>query len=242
MADGIKIGNLDISAFKVGQSDCQIYLGSTLLYPSHYKLIAQYMNSTINRVGCNSNTTLTQSEVTGYTTSKMLMSSADIGDCTTEIGSLAFYQCKGLQNITISSGVTSIGSEAFYQCEGLQNITIPDSVTNIGEGVFNQCKLTNVTIGNGSVNIGRLAFGNNTRLKNVTIGSGCTSIDRTAFYGCTDIVSFTIKATTPPTIGSTGLDQAVISHIYVPRSAVNTYKTTTGWSNHASIISAIPGS
>ena len=33
MADSIKIGNLDISAFKVGQSDCKIYLGDTLLYP-----------------------------------------------------------------------------------------------------------------------------------------------------------------------------------------------------------------
>ena len=33
MSDTIKIGNLDISAFKVGSSDCKIYLGDTLLYP-----------------------------------------------------------------------------------------------------------------------------------------------------------------------------------------------------------------
>ena len=33
MADTIKIGNLDISAFKVGSDDCKIYLGDTLLYP-----------------------------------------------------------------------------------------------------------------------------------------------------------------------------------------------------------------
>lgn len=32
MADSIKIGNLDISSFKVGSSDCKVYLGSTLLY------------------------------------------------------------------------------------------------------------------------------------------------------------------------------------------------------------------
>ena len=32
MADTIKIGSLDISAFKVGSSDCKVYLGSTLLY------------------------------------------------------------------------------------------------------------------------------------------------------------------------------------------------------------------
>ena len=33
MADTIKIGNLDISAFKVGGADCSIYLGDTKLYP-----------------------------------------------------------------------------------------------------------------------------------------------------------------------------------------------------------------
>ena len=33
MADTIKIGNLDISSFKVGSNDCKIYLGDTLLYP-----------------------------------------------------------------------------------------------------------------------------------------------------------------------------------------------------------------
>lgn len=33
MADTIKIGSLDISAFKVGSDDCKVYLGDTLLYP-----------------------------------------------------------------------------------------------------------------------------------------------------------------------------------------------------------------
>jgi hypothetical protein len=32
MADTIKIGNLDISAFKVGSDDCKVYLGTELLY------------------------------------------------------------------------------------------------------------------------------------------------------------------------------------------------------------------
>lgn len=42
MADTIKIGNYDVSCFKVGSSDCKIYLGDTLLYPkqvvSYYKV------------------------------------------------------------------------------------------------------------------------------------------------------------------------------------------------------------
>ena len=30
---GIKLGNIDVSYFKVGGADCSIYLGDTLLYP-----------------------------------------------------------------------------------------------------------------------------------------------------------------------------------------------------------------
>ena len=63
MADTIKIGNLDISAFKVGSSDCKIYLGDTLLYPqstpptpvsSCYEVIpqpfSQYFSTTYDSV------------------------------------------------------------------------------------------------------------------------------------------------------------------------------------------------
>jgi hypothetical protein len=28
----IKIGNIDVSSFKVGSADCRVYLGDTLLY------------------------------------------------------------------------------------------------------------------------------------------------------------------------------------------------------------------
>lgn len=43
MADSIKIGNLDISAFKVGSSDCKVYLGDTLLYPQSQPQTLQWV-------------------------------------------------------------------------------------------------------------------------------------------------------------------------------------------------------
>ena len=43
MADTIKIGNLDISAFKVGSSDCKVYLGDTLLYPQSQPQTLQWV-------------------------------------------------------------------------------------------------------------------------------------------------------------------------------------------------------
>lgn len=43
MADTIKIGNLDISAFKVGSNDCKVYLGDTLLYPQSQPQTLQWV-------------------------------------------------------------------------------------------------------------------------------------------------------------------------------------------------------
>lgn len=44
MADSIKIGSLDISAFKVGSSDCKVYLGDTLLYPQSQPQTLQWVS------------------------------------------------------------------------------------------------------------------------------------------------------------------------------------------------------
>lgn len=39
----IKIGNLDISSFKVGPDDCKVYLGDTLLYPQSQPQTLQWV-------------------------------------------------------------------------------------------------------------------------------------------------------------------------------------------------------
>lgn len=49
MGDTIKIGNLDISSFKVGRDDCSIYLGDVKLYPQTnlpYDAEIEYLEST----------------------------------------------------------------------------------------------------------------------------------------------------------------------------------------------------
>lgn len=43
MANTIKIGNLDISSFKVGGADCSIYLGDTKLYPQSQPQTLQWV-------------------------------------------------------------------------------------------------------------------------------------------------------------------------------------------------------
>ena len=60
------------------------------------------------------------------------------GKSVTAIGEKAFYECSGLESITIPEGVTSIGDEAFLECRSLVSVTMPDSVTRIGQYAFRQ--------------------------------------------------------------------------------------------------------
>ena len=77
MANGIKIGNLDISAFKVGSDDCKVYLGDVKVYPptpSHeYVEIGGVKWATMN-VGANSVTDtglyFQWGDIQGYTASQ----------------------------------------------------------------------------------------------------------------------------------------------------------------------------
>jgi len=109
--------------------------------------------------------------------------------------------------------VTNISSQAFYRCWDLTEVNIGDNVTSIGSYAFQQC----------------------TSLTWVSIPATVTSIGVYAFTNCTSLTTIICWATTPPSISTAfnGLfDQATL---YVPASAVSTYKATTTWKNFSNI-------
>ena len=116
-----------------------------------------------------------------------------------------------LTSVTIGSSVKTIGTGAFEYAEALTTITIPNSVTTIGSEAFRYC----------------------TGLKNVTIGTGVTSIGADAFKGCTALETVRSNRTTPPTIQSSTFDtnHYTSTKVYVPSSAINTYKSKAYWQN-----------
>ena len=121
------------------------------------------------------------------------ITSIEIPNSVTSIGSYAFDRCTGLTSITIPNSVTSIGQYTFYNCTGLTSITIPNSVTSIGSYAFYGCSgLTNVTIPNSVTSIENYAFEGCSGLKSVAIGNNVTSIGNNAFYGCSGLKSVTI--------------------------------------------------
>ena len=183
------------------------------------KFVAKYNDNKVNVIECNTSNELSQSEIQPSYLSKDAMTEAYIGDCVTSIGDDAFWDCSSLTNVTIPSGVTSISEFAFYGCSKLTSITIPSGVTSIDRQAFSYCS----------------------SLTSVTIPSGVTNIGLSAFYKCSGLTSITINATTPPTLGGSGVfDNTNNCPIYVPSASVDAYKTATNWRNYASRIQAIP--
>ena len=149
---------------------------------------------------------------------EMDITELNIPDGTTKIGKFALYLCRSLTTVTMPDSVTIIDTAAFSGCNSLTSINIPDSVTSIGENAFYQCS----------------------SLTSVTIPSSVNSIDIGAFQYCTSLTSVTVESTTPPTLGNNAFNQSNNVVIYVPASAVETYKAASGWSTYASRIEAIP--
>ena len=106
-----------------------------------------------------------------------------------------WYNNSEITSVQIKDGVTNIGSDAFKGCSGLTSIAIPNSVTSFGGNAFNGCsELTSITIPSGVTEIDNSAFENWSGLTSITIPSGVTEIGCNAFMNCSALTSITIPA------------------------------------------------
>ena len=119
---------------------------------------------------------------------KYFLTSVQIPDTVTEIGSNAFYNCTSLKSVTIQdnkpSCVKKIGRQTFMFCSELTYISILDSVTEIGSEAFHQCeKLDTVTIPEGVTSVADGMFSYCYSLHTVTLPDSVTAIEERAFTG-----------------------------------------------------------
>ena len=80
------------------------------------------------------------------------------------------------------------------------------------------------------------AFRNCTNLTLVSL-ENITTIDKNSFTGCSSLETFIVNNVTPPSLGEqafSGTSSSLV--IYVPDTAVDTYKAATGWTTYASRI------
>ena len=126
-------------------------------------------------------------------------------DGITKIGNYVFYDCTGLERITIPSSVTSIGNNAFNT---LTEVTIPASM-KIDFSGFDGCtnlQKINLTPGSGTMADWSLDYQDSLwykhkeTIKEVKLEEGIKNISESAFYECTNLA----KTNVPSTVDSIG--------------------------------------
>lgn len=122
----------------------------------------------------------------------------------------------GADVATALEGMTTLGRRLFYNRANLiGDVVLPESITNLSNTeVFSGC------------------YG----VTSVTIGANCSAINNTVFHSMgQNMKALIINRATPPTLnGPTPLSGTAQCIIYVPDSAVDTYKTAQYWDYYAS--------
>ena len=62
------------------------------------------------------------------------------GYAVTSISECAFYDCQGLESVTLSEGITEIGEYAFSDCDNLMTVTLPEGLATLGDCAFDDCE------------------------------------------------------------------------------------------------------
>lgn len=152
--------------------------------------------------------------------------------------------------VATTTGGTTISGAC---CEPDEYDPITCDELDLHEIAANTGQLRTINVGPCTKVIGNGLLTGEYNLTDVVIPSSVTAIKNTLLEGCTAMQTLTINRETPPafhqTTGSGGVglfsaypDAETIPtgfKIYVPASAVNTYKTTTIWSRYANYIFAI---
>ncbi|WP_418982533.1 PL29 family lyase N-terminal domain-containing protein [Alistipes sp.] len=163
----------------------------------------------------------------------------------TTIGGTEFANCKNLCSIILPEKLLIIdnGIAVTHRDSGGGGLT---ALTRWIWGAFSNTPLTNIVIPDNVTIIGRYAFYRCNNLKTITIGKSVQNIGGYAFAH-TNLQTIVCKAQIPPTLLSNAISENVTSSIadvkdtfkgldksmiklYVPMSAVDTYKANSDWS------------
>lgn len=148
-----------------------------------------------------------------------------------EIGDYAFYGCNSLHNTFYLANIRKIGMAAFKWCKNLTSVELGEQLEDsIPYACFMGCReLTSIKIPEGVYAIGGNAFRDCGKLKSIEIPSSVNWIGDRAFGQESYPRTYTVHATTPPTI-DTEYDFFYNSDtIYVPLGCASAYQAADHW-------------
>ena len=181
---------------------------------------------------------------------RMQITSFIFGNEVENIPDYLCFEMNKLTSIEIPNSVTSIGTQAFSNCTGLTNVHISDlaawcriafsSLSSnplyyAGHLYMNSTEINDIVIPDIITNIGGYAFSGYTGLTSITIPNSVKSIGDFAFRDCSGLKSVELSRKAPPTLGESVFYNCSNSLIYVPCGTLDTYKQS--WSDYAGRIS-----
>lgn len=161
------------------------------------------------------------------------LESITIPKSVSQLGS--FYSASSLRFLCIPSGLTSFA--ALRGTGSMQFVSIPKSVTTFVTNAFYGSQILRVSVPPIST-IESGAFQSCVGLSKLVIPTTVTNIGANAFNGMTGIGEYHFKGTTPPALEDATVFTSIPTDckIYVPNSAVATYKASNIWSDFESYI------
>jgi len=143
------------------------------------------------------------------------LTSVSLPETVNSIGRGAFYGCGSLSEVSFPEGISYIGGRAFYDTAWLNSrsdedfvivgdgiliayngnkaeVKLPKDIKQISGAFSGNTVVESVTIHNGVISIGDMAFMSCGSLKSVNIPSSVTDIGGSAFYGCASLGKVTL--------------------------------------------------
>ncbi len=106
-------------------------------------------------------------------------------DSVTKIGFQSFMRC-AFTSLNLPASLTEMGELAFQECKNIQNVTTGNSLKNIGDWAFSGCqKMSSITLGTSLETIGEHAFYMCYALKSITFPESLCYIGKEAFHTLT---------------------------------------------------------
>ena len=147
------------------------------------------------------------------------------------VAEYAFHRNASIKVVNCPSSLTKVGECAFRFCYNLEELNLQSKI-ECGTHVIDYAKITHFTL---SKKVIRKVLCDLPILQQVTITADVTSVEDIPLANIPTLNTVIFEGTTPPTFATSALHFGTTPtdfKIYVPDSAVNTYKAVANLANY----------